>query len=350
MLYDLGDTGFRQIFSVSLYKSLGLMLFLVFGISVRSSAQSCCSGGVPAGTHLGFVRSSEGALKVNLLYRSVLSRALFSGSEHLEDRLRKRTTQSYLLRLGYAVGKHWEAEFHLPFIWQTRTIYTNAGGMDFELSRGLGDPFVLLTYAFGAVGVDAQAASRPSMGGGLVWRLGGGLQMPLGRTDLRNAQGLFFVEDMQPGSGSWDVLFFSSVYFSPGWRRSMSVYAYGVYTLNGVNRQARGGSFSYTFGDDFQAVFLLTDQFLLGSELFFPTLGFWFRALSPDLVNENIPVAGTGGYFLFLRGGLSWAMPGKWGSLGAVVELPVYRYVHETQLTPSLAFNLSWTHAFSKLK
>jgi hypothetical protein len=290
--------------------------------------QSCCSGGVPVSSNLGFQSEQARTLQLSLQADFNVLKSLYAGSDLLEDRLRKRTTQSYLLRMAYAVSNRSSLELFFPLVRQTRKIYTNQNTVDFESSFGLGDPVLLFVFNV--------------LNGPFAIRLGAGPQIPLGSFEEKNGRGLFLVEDLQPGSGAWDLVLFGSVEHIPNFRPSMFLYSNVIISRNGINDASRGGFLRYRFGHDVQVILGVSDQLLALNQSFQPNVSLRYRKAQRDQI-DGFPNSGTGGEFLFVKLGTGINVSRNTGTFSFQLELPLYTFVNETQLAPTYSINVGWT-------
>lgn len=294
-------------------------------------AQTCCSGGVPVSSNLGFNQGDKGLLQVSIGADFNKLATLYDGATSLDDELRNRTTQSYIARAAYNIGNRFGAEVFLPFVRQTRTIITNGGAEDFESTFGVGDPIFMLFY---------DVVQSP-----LNIRLSAGPQMPLGSYNELSSRGLTLLEDLQPGSGAWDFVFMTSMQYQSIMRPTMSFYLNGILSLTGANDDSRNGLQTYEFGDDVQLIAGLNDQFLLFNRIVNPGVSIRYRKANRDKIN-NIESSGTGGEWVFTRLSLGVEFF-KQSMLTLNFEVPAYTFVNDTQLSPDRIINISWSKSFS---
>jgi len=306
-------------------KSL-LQVCILSLIASFSYAQTCCSGGVPVSSNLGFNQGDKGLLQLTLSTDFNKLTSLYEGSTNLSDELRTRTTQSYIVRGAYNVTNRFGIEAFAPVVRQTRNILTNAGEDDFESTFGLGDPILLLFL---------DIVSSP-----LQWRLAAGPQIPLGNTNELSSRGLTLLEDLQPGSGAWDLVVMSSLVYQLQSRPTMSVYVNGIASMTGVNPNSRNGQQAYEFGDDIQFIAGVNDQVLFMNRIFNPGLSVRYRNALRDKVND-IESTGTGGEWLFGRISIGVEFI-KQSQLTLSFETPLYTRVNETQLSPDRFINVSF--------
>ena len=260
----------RSVILQNMRKIAVLFIFVLFSTELRS--QTCCSGGVPIASNLGFPSAEKKILQLsaNLDYNKLTS--LYSDRERLDDELRKRTTHSYLIRANYTLSDKFAVESFFSFVNQGRTTYGNSGEEFNESSFGVGDPVVLLIY---------KLFDNP-----FTFRLGAGPQIPLGATDRRNSQDLTLVEDLQPGSGAWDLILFSSLEYSLPSRPSAVFFTNYIQSFTGTNPSSRGGNFNYEFGNDIQIISGISDQFLL-----FSNIVAYFADTMPRVSEQTVPLS-----------------------------------------------------------
>jgi len=237
---------------------------------------------------------------------------LFFERDKKDDLLRQRRTQSLLLRSAYSFTDRFTVESLIPLVRQTRKISTNQGGEDFESSFGIGDPLILFNY---------DLLKKP-----FNLRIGVGPQIPLGAFDKRNDRGILLVEDLQPGSGAWDFIFFSSIEKKLNIRPTGFTYFNTIYSLNGSNNDSRGGNQTYKFGNDVQLILGYSDQVLWFSKIMTPGLALRYRKANRDEI-DGIETSGTGGEWLFLKltNGVRFL---NQNNFTLNVEIPLYTYVN----------------------
>ncbi len=311
---------------------LALILFIYIAFGIRFSfAQTCCSGGVPVSSNLGFKGSDEGVLQIALVSDFNILKTLKSGREILNDDSRKRTTQSYIIRPALTLSKRWSIEGFIPFVRQTRNIESSTGSTDFESSFGIGDPIFLGVFSI---------ISKP-----INFRIGAGPKIPIGSFSHRNDRGILLLEDMQPGSGAWDAITMLMIDYNWPTRPSLNLFTNIIQSFKGTNERSRGGFQSYRFGNDIQLISGFADNLLINNMLISTGLSLRYRHANNDEVSGS-ELPATGGDFLFARANLGFNLSKKLGDINMNFELPIYADVTDTQLVPSYRFNLSWTFKF----
>jgi hypothetical protein len=305
----LKDTLVRTLLVLSALVSVGTL-----------SAQTCCSGGVPLSGNIGFEGSARGVLQLELSYDLNLLATLKQGSEILEDPGRTRRTHSLILKSGYSITSWLAVDALFSYVIQERNI-TYLDRTDFTRTSGLGDAVILPKLIL----------SRMSASGTEL-QVGVGPKIPLGRSDLASGQGITLNADLQPGSGSWDMISWLYAARSLTFRPSLVASGQVVARLNGVNRDYLGGQ-EYQFGNAFQVVAGLGDQLLLGNRIVSPSVSIRYRHALRDRFND-FAMDNTGGQWIFLIPAVTFH-PSPRILINVIPEIPVYSRVDGVQLSPS---------------
>ena len=293
-----------------------------------SSGQTCCSGGVPVSNNIGFQSSDQGTTQISVNGDFNFLRTLKDGNQRLDDDLRLRTTQSYIIRGAYATSDRLTFEAFFPLVRQTRRIENNFGNIDRQATFGIGDPVLL--------GIYDVIQKRVKV------RIGAGPQIPLGSFNQRDSRGLFLLEDLQPGSGAWDIILFNSVEYNFQNRPSALLFLNTIYSITGTNQQARNGAQAYEFGNEVQLIGGVSDQVLLFNQIITSGFSIRYRHAERDQIDNNAS-PGTGGDFVFARVSSSIPFIKLNSSFNFNLEFPIWTRVNETQLSPSFVFNFGWS-------
>ena len=268
--------------------------------------------------NIGMPNANKGVLQVSLSYDLNSLNTLKVGSETLDDATRVRQTHSALVELGYSITDKLSVDALIPYIRQERTTNRNTAFENFTYTQGLGDISLLLKYKV------------------FSWiNLGGGIKTPTGKDDIIASFGIPESADLQPGSGAWDYILYGNAIREIPFRKTFTVSSTLLYRFRGVNNDF--GNRSYQFGDEFQVIIGLADRFLLGTQILDPSIRARFRKAGRDFSNDN-ESPGSGGEFLFLNPGITWAITPSF-NYQFNVELPVYSNVQETQLSPTFRVN-----------
>jgi hypothetical protein len=240
------------------------------------------------------------------------------GKRTVGDATRQRLTQSLLLETGYSISDHFHLSILFTYVFQSRIISV-PGGKNKDALHGIGDAVMLMTYSTGD-------------GIGQKWELmlGGGPKLPLGRSDMSRSDGILYNADLQPGSGAWDAIVWGLLSRQGIIRPSANLSLRMIYRFTGVKDNYLGFT-NYRFGNELQVITGISDQVIIGNELFNPSMLIRYRSTRPDLQGgEEFP--NTGGRWVFLVPGLVYqSSPDFHASLA--VEIPVYSYLQGVQLT-----------------
>lgn len=303
-----------------MHKFLFLMGFLLaYNISLQ--AQTCCSGGIPLSNSIGLPIENQGAWQFSLSYDYNRLNTLLSGNDQLDDDSRLRITQSILLNTGYTITNDLSVELLLTYVNQKREI-NQFGNTNIDETYGLGDGVLLFKYNLNQL-----------FGGNNILRLGLGPKIPLGSTEETNENGILLNPDLQPGSGAWDVILWSTYIQNLNARPSGSFSGSLIYRYTGTNNNYFNNTTTYRFGSEFQAFLNYTDQFVISKTLIDPGLGIKYRHAGQDEIAGD-PLENTGGRWVNLVPSLNIHISNKL-ALISKAEIPVYNYVEGTQLTPT---------------
>lgn len=295
----------------------------------------CCSGGVPLAGNLGLPQVDTHSWQFSLNYDLNVLKTLQSGTETFQESGRRRNTHSSLLQMGYTISKRLSADVFMAFIRQERKISNPGLSDDFQYTNGLGDGVLLLKYNITANSFEY-----------FNWTIGVGSKIPLGSSDLKD-EGILLSADLQPGSGSWDGVFYNYFSYQPAFRRSIGLNATAIYRSTGVNDNFRLGQ-SYKFGNELQLILRIGDQLIISETLISPSIGFRYRTVKGDSADNNF-IPNTGGEWIFLNPTLGVNLSKKL-SINFSVELPLFADVSGTQLTPTYRLNTGLYYLLSSKK
>lgn len=342
-----------------------VMWGLVFwtGSTARLSAQGCCSGGTPLAANLGLAGGQSRSLQFLLRYDLNLLRHLGTGSERLDDDSRRRRTHSLLFESAYALSDRWSVSLLLSLVRQERRIVLI--DEDFRASTGPGDAILMARYKV----FDAARFPR------LEWLIGGGPKLPTGPVSRRGPDGLLLAPDLQPGTGAWDAILWNYLGINSVALPYLNLNLSMTYRLTTPSDRYQGLQSSYRFGPELVLAGGLSYQFHLGTNKDFangrndrnktddrnnqnnapgrevgnlaggalglgrqvavlePQIGLRYRWAQADAIS-GLDVANTGGHWLHLLPGLNYQF-GKGQAFRLTVDVPVYRMVTGTQLSPT---------------
>lgn len=288
-------------------------------------AQTCCSGGVPISGNLGLPPGSMGTWQFSINYDLNVLRTLKEGTKVLDDQSRERITHSILFQAGYNISERLSADLFLSYVRQERTI-NQFGNTDFVSTQGIGDAAFLVKYSF----MDPETSS-------FLMTLAAGPKMPTGRSDFVREDGIPLNADLQPGSGSWDGIFWGNGTYKISSRPSMNIAATLIYSVKGKNNNYLNGQ-TYQFGNEFQSLLALNDYFIVGKNILDASLVFRYRKALSDRFNDlNMP--NTGGEWVFIIPSIGYNFNSNIAA-NANFEIPLYGNVEGTQLSPTYRVNL----------
>lgn len=312
-------------------KCLGVTVFSLIFFTSGLYSQTCCSGGVPLSGNIGFTGAEKGTLQAEISYDLNYLQTLKNEWEVYPETSRKRVTQSILLKSGYSINSWLSVDALFSYVSQEREITILEETYQVRTS-GIGDAVILPKITL------ARLSQR-----GYELQLGSGLKVPLGRTDHEDERGIVLNADMQPGSGTWDVITWAYYARQFNFRPSLVVSARVLGRFNGKNRKYYGSQ-TYQFGTSSQIFLSLGDQFLLGNRVLAPSLSLRYRWAANDRINEQ-ELENTGGQWINVIPALSWHFRQNI-ILHMVPEIPLFSRVNGTQLTPTFRMQLGIYYRF----
>lgn len=272
--------------------------------------------------NLGMASLPKGSLQINLAYDLNVLKTLKQGTTTLEDDSRERLTHSVLLEAGYSFSERVSMDILLPWVRQERTINAITGSSNNTYTQGAGDLTLLLKRRFFS---------------NLL--IGGGMKLPTGPSNERNQQGIPLNADLQPGSGAMDKILYLNYQNSFQKRPTATLYLTSIFRLTGTKEDYLGSS-TYEFGNEFQLMSGISDQFLLGNLILSPSLRLRYRYALRDEFNGN-EFSSSGGDFIFIQPGATWEIFPNF-SYFINLEIPVYARVNESQLSPTWRLNTAF--------
>lgn len=301
--------------------SLKVTFFTLFVFtSILVNAQSCCSGGIPLSNNIGLAILEKGTTQIGIHYDYNNLNTLNIRNEKLDDNSRLRITHSVLLNLSYSLSNRFSVEGLFTWVNQRRKI-TQFGNENLDQTSGVGDAILLARYNFPNVIGEHSAIS-----------IGFGTKMPLGSSTNKNMEGITLNPDLQPGSNTWDLIYWSSFSKSFDFRPSLIISSRLIYRSTGKNNSYIGGG-SYEFGDELQAFISFSDQFLIFKTISTPSLSIKYRTVAQDKTS-GFELENTGGNWVSIVPNFAIQISPTL-VFSTKVELPIYSHVDGTQLTPT---------------
>jgi hypothetical protein len=283
---------------------------------------------------------AKGAFRLDLSYRQTDQTEPWAGGDPTDTVLRPKVdfehgfilagyhrevggTERYLQAdLSYGVSSRATLFVGVPLLIQRN--YDVAHGGSFLQStdtQGFGDILAGVHYAL-LKGPADQLMVRAA------------LKLPTGEFRLINGFDRTINDPtLQPGTGSWD--FATGADFTRFNMLGLDWTASASYQANTTN------DLQYRFGDDAIGSLGVSRGLVgrLGGSL---QVKGWHKGRSTFL---DRPVPSTGATIVYLTPGLRFAAPARMSAY-AYLQVPVYRYVNEAQLTPRLAFFVGWAKTF----
>lgn len=305
--------------------ALWVLLFLILMFDQKILyAQGCCSSGAPFLGALELPTASKGQVQLSLAYRNNALKDVYFEKDRVDDGSRQRFTQTVTLETNVGILNWFTLDLLFTWIQQERQIH--AIGVE-TVNRvqlaGLGD-FIIMPK----IAIISPNVIQPR-----ELSIGVGMKLPTGKNDLRS-QGLLASDDLQPGTGATDIIFWG--FFYQGFQQQrFQLFTNISLRMTGTNNRG------YQFGNEMIGSvgfgYQLTHKWNLRNQM-------RIRYAGADRFQAfNIP--NTGGDWLYWIPGLSYEL--YRGLIAqASVEIPVYRKVQGIQLTTTRVVNVSFVYQF----
>jgi len=301
-----------------------LIIIPILFFSRSTFGQTCCSGGVPLSGNIGFIGEEKGLFQFELSYDYNFLNTLYFQNQKLNDNSRKRTTQSILFKSGYNISNSFSADLLFSYVQQEREI-NQFNNINYTRTRGVGDAIVLLKYKVHGISNFNQ-----------ILLVGLGSKVPIGKSDLKTDQGISLSADLQPGSGSYDFIYWGHFQRQFKLRPTLVVLSRIIYKQNGKNDNYLGSQ-TYQFGNEFQSLIGVGDIFYIKNLSITSGLSLRYRNTSFDKVN-NVRLANTGGEWIYLAPSIGLSI-NSFTTLNISPELPIYTNLIGTQLSTDFRLN-----------
>jgi len=290
--------------------------------AAAASAQNCCAPAVPQQGIMGETIALPHVLDIAMHYEYLRAEDMYTGSDCACDLSGTIATwKRATLTLAYGVSSRIGVTAVVPYIWKSKTHYLPAIDAPVKnTTDGLGD--VSLVGQFSVIPRNFVTYRELS--------LGLGVKFPTGATDKRT-YGFLLPEELQPGTGSWDVL--SSISFYQGWEL-VDIYASTSYQLTSEYE-------GFEFGN--QLSYLLSANLHIVERLDV-SLAFSGTVRGEDR-QDGESLESTGRHQLWIVPGLQAQIIPRWLRLQLYFEAPVYQHFNGTQLGSE--YNLRLTAASS---
>lgn len=260
---------------------------------------------------------------------------LKDGTEIYSDETRRRITQSILLKTGYSLNNWIAVDALFSFVSQGRKI-SHLEEVNEVKTNGIGDAVVITKFTLSSLSSN-----------GTEIQLGVGPKIPLGRSDLTDDRGITLNADLQPGSGSWDMITWGYFLRQLRSRPTTTISARIVGRINGANKEYLGVQ-TYRFGNSIQLYLGVGDQVILGNEIISPSISVRYRKALPDRINGHF-LDNTGGLWINIIPAISWHFRQN-TIINIIPEIPIFSKVEGIQLTPTFRAQIGVYHTFGSKK
>lgn len=309
--------------------SVFLFFMLSLTFSTPAEAQTCSCAGAPLLGAQSSGAEGRGNLLVGVTYEFNQITDLFSGSTEITNDSADRNTQSTLLEINYGITDRLSATGTFSYVRKERSSgLSTPGSTQTATTSGIGDGLFLFRYTV----LPQTLWNRYRIA------VGGGAKVPLGSTSINNPNGRRFNADMQPGTGAWDGVIWSSVGMNFLPASAMSLSLTNSFRATGSNERFVEGD-DYQFGNELISILGLSGSFSFTDRLSY-TLNLRYRSTSSDERND-VTQPNTGGKWFTLIPDLYISTSDR-TSLKLSGQVPLYQDLNGLQPTTSYALSASF--------
>lgn len=300
-----------------------LILLCVFSWGY-SFGQTCCTGGTPLlGSYVfSALKSGDMALHSTLNHNS--NKDLISGKDELDESFIRRDVSAIILQADYAISDFFLISVVFPYLIQKETITTQSGKNKFK-NNGLSDASIWGHYhvekPFYEIGVAV------------------GVKFPSGSTNSESNNGILLPFSMQLGSGSFDFGSNMQAVFFPSENRKLSLISQYALKINTTGNRF-DAHHNYKFGNQYQALQSISYQYIVGTFVSYPYVGFVYQYREMDQFDGGFSNENTGGHWVNLVAGQSTSVTPNI-KVGVNFLLPIYRNLNGLQLSTTWQGSIS---------
>ena len=293
-------------------------------------AQTCGCAGAPLLSSQSISSAAQGNLLLGITYEYDNIDDLYQGTNELDNRSVRRSTQSTLFEVHYGITDRLTASGTFTFINKRRETGLQTPSSNVVRTEGFGDGLVMLKYVLHKNTIRSQYQLA----------VGGGAKIPFGSFDHTN-NGLQLNADMQPGTGAWDGVFWSylSKTFAP--HTTLNLFWTNSFRLTGEADRFSNTNDSYRFGNEIVSTLGAGNKLVGNLSYVFQVQ---YRQVGKNERNGS-ELPNTGGKWIDLVPALSYQLTDK-VSMRVSGQLPVYRDLVGTQSTTTYSLSGSIFYNF----
>ena len=305
------------------FLKLALLPLLFFSLKIPAFAATCSCAGAPLLTSIDTSATEQGQLFISYATEYHQISDLVSGSDNVNDETdRDRNSFSQVLSASYALTDRWAVSGLVSYVKHNRTIGTSFFGK--TTTSGIGDSVILVRYTPFFI----TPFSRHEISLGL------GVRIPTGDDSFGN--GLVFSEDMQPSTGAFGEIVWTSYSYAFNQAATLQFNTSANYTVNEENDR------KYAFGNEFNFTFGFSHA--IGTRFGY-SAALRYRTTRADR-RFGFEIPNTGGQWLDFIPGIQIAVTDHL-NLGLSGRIPIVRNLDGVlQFTTSYAYSFSVSYSF----
>jgi hypothetical protein len=302
-------------------KALFIIAICFLGVA-PALAQNCCAPAVPQQGVVGETVALPYTLQIGVHFEMLRSGDLYHESDQIDDPAQIESDwERASLALSYGLSRRFSLGIVAPFVWKEKSkLLSSSDTRIANSSDGLGDLILQARYAL----------SPRDWSNFREFSVGLAVKTPTGATDVR-ISGLLLPQELQPGSGSWDV--YGSLSYYQGWDPADLLLS-ATYALT---TEYEG----YRFGNQFSFLFSGVKHFHERLDVSLAASG----SLKAKDEQGGNSLESTGREQVWLVPGIQYTALLEKLHFYLYFELPVYQHFNGTQLGSEFNLRFSATYA-----
>jgi hypothetical protein len=317
-------------------KYLLIITVLAFLPEMIFAQGCCCAGGGGIGTSIArFGLGTADARNLQLLvgYDLNYMNSLYDGDTKLEDNGNQRVVHSGVLVADFGISRRLSVAGIMSYMFQELGSTNLDGRRQVDYLWGFGDMVLMAKFRI----------MNPLAYNGWGIYTGIGPKLPTGSSSHSSSDGSTFPMDVQPGSGSFDVISWLSISKTHIFITNLHLNSGATFRLSGQNRNYRD-SLTYNPGNEFMYSAGLSYNFY--KKFVFDIFNYLqYRYQATDKLSGE-PVGTTGGHWLFTSPGIRLNLTQNLSFLVSA-DFPLYRNLNGPQLTTSSRVSFAVTYNFA---
>jgi hypothetical protein len=319
-------------FRLKMKKYLLIITFCVFIPEMVIAQGCCCAGGGGLGTSIarfGLGTADARILQILTGYDLNYMNRLYDGDIRVKENVNPRVIHSSILVTDFGISRKLSVAAIMSYMFQELGSTTLDGRRQVDYLWGLGDMIFMAKVRL----------MNPLAYNGWGIYTGMGIKIPTGNSSHSNPDGFTFPMDIQPGSGSFDAIYWLSFSKTHILISNLNLNSGATFRLSGRNRNYQD-SLTYSPGNEVQYSAGISYSFY--KKFIFDIFNYAnYRYQAIDKLSGE-PVDKTGGHWLYTSPGIRLNFTPNFSCLFSA-DLPLYCNLNGPQLATSCRFSVAAT-------